>query len=59
MSGDLAELLQDYGLQGEFLGAGITNEPPVLYGCRAQRNLALAHPVPLNVYLVGIAEGVV
>lgn len=59
MSGDLAELPQDHGLQGEFLGAGITDEPPVLDRCRAQRDLVLAHSVPLNVYLVGIAEGVV
>lgn len=43
--------LMDYGPQGEFLGAEVTDEPTVLDRCRAQRNLALEHSVPLNIYL--------
>lgn len=52
---DAVAALMDYGPQSEFLGAEVTDDPTVLDRCRAQRDLALEHSVPLNTYLARAA----
>jgi hypothetical protein len=44
-------ILMDYDPDGRFLGRQVTRDPAVLGRCRHQRDLALAHAVPLHRFL--------
>jgi len=47
-------VLMRYGEDGRWLGAELTSDPAVLAKCRRDQTLALAHSVPLNVYLAEV-----
>jgi hypothetical protein len=52
-SADAFAVLMHYGDDGRWLGAELTSNPGVLEKFRRDQAIALAHSVPLNVYLAG------
>jgi hypothetical protein len=46
-------VLMQYDTAGHWLGARAASTPQVLATCRAQRDLAMRHAMPLNAYLAG------
>jgi Family of unknown function (DUF6879) len=52
-SADAYAVLIRYGQDGRWLGAELTTDPGVLEKCRSNQAVAVAHSVPLNVYLAG------
>jgi hypothetical protein len=43
--------LISYDHDGEYIGAAVTTEPAIVMACRASRDLARRHSVPLHIYL--------
>lgn len=43
--------LISYDRDGEYIGSAVTTEPAIVMACRATRDLARRHSVPLHVYL--------
>ena len=46
--------LLNYDHAGEYLGAAVTTEPPVIMACVTARNLAQQYSVPLGAYLAAL-----
>lgn len=49
--------LISYDHDGQYIGAAVTTEPAVVMACRAARDLARRHSVPLGVYLAQLKAG--
>jgi hypothetical protein len=49
--------LISYDHDGGYIGAAVTTEPAIVAACRATRDLARRHSVPLHVYLARLTAG--
>jgi uncharacterized protein DUF6879 len=46
-----------YDPDGQYAGAAVTTEPAMIMACRATRDLARRHSVPLDAYLAQLTAG--